>query len=227
MKRLGGFPEYLLVRKEMLMVWGILLKDRLQGRPRRWVMEGSYGVGKSALLLLHCFHLAQSHNLPVFLARKLGSDADRTEEGVRGLVAICIFPGGRALGYPVLPKYSDDLRDVYRGFMNQYRGKGHGGCIVALDGWTEPEFRFDNAFDSALGYFHYFVTSENCRHKSFDQVPVVCLFAWHERQLKKLWKVRNMNKNEFKYRYFYSGGSVRDLFREQVELDHRVKSKKL
>ena len=82
------------------------------------MIVGSPGAGKSVLTVLLCFHLAKEYKYPVFLGRQLKGDGVEMEKistaGRRaGEVVICIYPGGKAVGYPGPTEARTNMIDVY------------------------------------------------------------------------------------------------------------------
>ena len=104
------------------MVFSIVLAGITTGgisaREWKWVIVGSPGVGKSVLTVLLCFHLAKEYKYPVFLGSQLKGDGVEMEKistaGRRaGEVVICIYPGGKAVGYPGPTEARTNMIDVY------------------------------------------------------------------------------------------------------------------
>ncbi|GMF33846.1 unnamed protein product [Phytophthora fragariaefolia] len=70
LKGFGGFPPSLFVRKEVLVLWGLVMRI-LSKREKRIVIVGSAGVGKSCFLLLAGFYLAVVEKKKVLVIRRL------------------------------------------------------------------------------------------------------------------------------------------------------------
>ena len=146
MRPFGGFPSSLLVRKEMKVVWSLVL-DGIIKRESKWVLAGSPGVGKSVLTVLLCFHLAQVHGASVFLARKLKGEFEGPQ---RGSVAICIHPGGRAVGYPKDPDENIDLKAISREFGKPYKRPALKTTV--LDGWSQSALEKSSVGEEFEGF---------------------------------------------------------------------------
>jgi hypothetical protein len=111
MLKFGKFPKKIYVREELKVVFSILEAGITTGITEdelKWVIVGSPGVGKSVLTVLLCFHLAKEHKQPVFLARQWKGEGGNPA----GNVAICIYPGGKAVGYPGPTKKITNLVNV-------------------------------------------------------------------------------------------------------------------
>ena len=178
MRPFGGFPSSLFVREEMKVVWSILV-DGITKQRTKWVIVGSPGVGKSVLTVLLCFYLAQAHNAPVFLARKLKGEVEETDSGT---VAVCIHPGGRAVGYPKEPYEEIDLRAIRAAFLKPYTHLSLKTTV--LDGWSQSEL---SELGDPFASFNLLSTSAQYKPKDQDPRRLVMLPAWKDENLKTLW----------------------------------------
>ncbi|KAJ8576440.1 hypothetical protein ON010_g2770 [Phytophthora cinnamomi] len=70
LKGFGGFPSSYFVRKEELVLWGLVMRI-LSKREKRIVILGSAGVGKSCFLMLISFYLAFVEKKKVMVVRRL------------------------------------------------------------------------------------------------------------------------------------------------------------
>ncbi|KAE8910557.1 hypothetical protein PF003_g5326 [Phytophthora fragariae] len=66
----GGFPPSYFVRKEELVLWGLVMRI-LSEREKRVVIMGSAGVGKSCFIMLVSLYLAFVEKKKVFVVRRL------------------------------------------------------------------------------------------------------------------------------------------------------------
>ena len=220
MRPFGGFPSSLFVREEMKVVWSILV-DGITKQRTKWVIVGSPGVGKSVLTVLLCFYLAQAHNAPVFLARKLKGEVEETE---RGIVAICIHPGGRAVGYPRSPNEKIDLDTINEAFRKPYTQLSLKTTV--LDGWSQSELAMSN-LDDPFASFNLLSTSAQYKPKDQDPRRLVMLPAWKDENLKTLWNHEwnqlGQEPSTFDDHRYYSSGSLRDLLRPINEVEGRIR----
>ena len=207
MRPFGGFPSSLLVREEMKVVWSIVL-DGIAKQQTKWVIVGSPGVGKSVLTVLLCFHLAQAHGASVFLARKLKGEFEGPQ---MDSVAICIHPGGRAVGYPKDPDEKIELKTISAAFGKQYKRPSL--KVTVLDGWSQSELATSTVGEE-FGGFDLLATSVQYLPKDQDTRHLVLLPAWKDENLELLWRQLGREPFAFYEHRYYSSGSVRDLFRD-------------
>ncbi|ETV68284.1 hypothetical protein H257_15733 [Aphanomyces astaci] len=108
----GDFLSSLFVRQEVKMVWGILCNNYIGSSPpnNAYVLVGSPGVGKSALLVLFCCYLATHHAYNIYLARTL-KHAGRASSPH---VLLC-FRGKEVTAYPdCRPHHTEALWATFR-----------------------------------------------------------------------------------------------------------------
>jgi hypothetical protein len=217
MRPFGGFPSKLFVREEMKAVWSIVCRGIVEERTK-WVIVGSPGVGKSVLTVLASFHLARSFNRPVFLARQLKGEGEGSDNEALATVAVCIYPGGRAVGFPKHPGEEIRLSSVSAAFSRSCRG-----VVTVLDGWSQQEMVGTQMWYD-FGGFHLLATSAQYRRKSQDVRYLVMLPAWLEADLKSLRSLSGgmVNNTTFEEQYYYSGGSAREFLRPIEDICNRV-----
>ena len=215
MQSFGGFPSSLLVREEMKVVWSILV-DGIAKQKTRWVMFGSPGVGKSILTVLLCFHLAQAHGKPMFLVRRLYGENDGPQSGV---VAICIHPGGRAVGYPKEDDDDVDLKAIRAAFGTSYKRPTR--MTTVLDGWSQSELA-RSTVGELFGNFNLLITFEQYKQDYEDFRHLVILPSWKDESFQSLWNHLGWEPSTFHEHRYYSSGSVRDFFRPIIEIQSRT-----
>ena len=210
----GGFPSTLFVREEMKEVWSILLDGLIN--KSKWVLVGSPGVGKSILAVLLSFHIAKNFKKPVFLARLTKGLNGETA----GEKAICISPGGVAEGYPKLPDDVIDLRGLRQTFGRANPDSSR--VIVVLDGWAQSEIVGD--IKKGFNGFDLLASSAQYASKSDDPHQLVLLPAWKSQDLTVLWENYEAKDTSvtFEEQLYYSGGSVRDLYRPLEVVRNRI-----
>ena len=216
MRSYGGFPSTIVVREEMKTVWSILV-DGIVKQKSKWVIIGSPGVGKSILTVLLCFYLARDLNRPVFLARQL-----KGVSGVlKGVVAICIEPGGRMVAYPSRPSSNIvDLDNILEGFGQQIETDQ---LLLVLDGWSQAEIK--GSFQESFGGFNLLATSAQYNPTGQDFHCPVLLPAWKDKDLNLLWEQcgpKIVGSPTFKEQLYYSGGSARELLRPIDDIRYRI-----
>lgn len=210
MQSIGGFPKELYLRKEMLMIWRVLCEQNNEGNLSKWVITGSSGIGKSLLLVLHCFYLALEQGYPILLVRQLMGD--EIKQAVTFL-SIFIHPDGLLEIYSRLT--IDKLLDIDERMASDGSSKGFKYRKIVLDGWSQDELRTVPMFYLS-GSFDLLATSAQYIPKQQDTRRVVLLPAWYEDDLRRL--TSNVYSiDEFKARYFVCGGSPRVLLRGTIE----------
>ncbi|RHY54691.1 hypothetical protein DYB38_006307 [Aphanomyces astaci] len=210
LKSFGGFPRTLYVRHEMKVVWAILYDNYLVEPVQdvHYVLMGSPGVGKSALLVLFCCFLSQMHNFDIFLARHVICGAGTTSPDV-----VLCFRGPVVTGYPKIPRgllpYIEF--NLSESCMNTQR------YLVVGDGYHQNSFITDglNIFQSS----DLLSTSGQYRLSSQDNRSLVLMSAWTRYDLGALYPTLPIDI--FEAQYAYSGGNARDFCRQFSDLYER------
>ncbi|RHY03936.1 hypothetical protein DYB36_013540, partial [Aphanomyces astaci] len=207
----GGFPSSLFVRQEVKMVWGILCNNYIGSSPpnNAYVLVGSPGVGKSALLVLFCCYLATHHDYNIYLARSL-KHAGRTSSPH---VLLC-FRGKEVTAYPdCRPHHMEALWATFR-TEHVHNLK----FLIVGDGYRQANFEsgqldFFNTCNLLSTSAQYRLT-EDSNHKLLG-VP-----AWSFQSIQAM--ARAFGTLEVDELYAYSGGSVRAFTRDPFDLKMRT-----
>ncbi|RHY84735.1 hypothetical protein DYB26_013689, partial [Aphanomyces astaci] len=193
------------------MVWGILCNNYIGSSPpnNAYVLVGSPGVGKSALLVLFCCYLATHHDYNIYLARSL-KHAGRTSSPH---VLLC-FRGKEVTAYPdCRPHHMEALWATFR-TEHVHNLK----FLIVGDGYRQANFEsgqldFFNTCNLLSTSAQYRLT-EDSNHKLLG-VP-----AWSFQSIQAM--ARAFGTLEVDELYAYSGGSVRAFTRDPFDLKMRT-----
>jgi hypothetical protein len=137
-------------------------------------------------------------------------------------MALCIYPGGRAVGYsqPGTP-FTASLENIAETFLREMSGEDK-SLTTVLDGWAQAKIVGD--IKKFFVGFNLLTTSAQYRLKSQDPRRVVLLPAWMERDLESLWNHSrpSMDSVTFDEQVYYSGGSAHELLRPIAEIRARI-----
>lgn len=212
-KGYGGFPPSYFVRKEELMLWGLVMRI-MSKRDKRFVIVGSAGVGKSCFLILVGFYLAFVEKRKVLIVRRLKDFSEAS--------AVVFLDG-------------DNCRCIRKTNLSAAKisslpdRKEFQGALILVDGYSRREV--DHQF--GLFPFQLLATSVDDKMNFDDSTCEVILPGWRYDDLLQYakltlddWKKstglgQEKHKDTLalvKEQYFYSGGSLRDFCRYREDI---------
>ena len=202
LKDYGGFPESVLVRQEMAILWGVLV-EKMVTQQLGVAVVGSPGVGKSVIVVLFSLFLAMVREENVLLLRAV----KRVGKDKTAYAVICFRGPNEIVVYPDLYTIADAV-DVCKAFRND--------CLLVIDGLNQ-----DDLSGTALKNFDLLSTSAQYSKKNDDLHDVCLLPAWQEADL-ELYASQLIDpvssRETFELHYEYSGGNLRNFIRASKDL---------
>jgi hypothetical protein len=199
LKDYGGFPDSVLVRQEMKILWGVLVEKMVEQKFQVAVV-GSPGVGKSVLVVLFGLFLANAMRENIFLLR-----AVKTAEKVKAAFAVICFRGPNKIVLYSRLKTIDKALEICDIFENDCLRDNETYRIV-IDGMNQDELSL-----TVLSNFDLLATSAQYDRKNDDPHKLCVLPAWQKPDL-KLYATQLMNpavsSETFDHYYEHSGGSA-------------------
>jgi hypothetical protein len=205
-KGYGGFPASYFVRKEELVLWGLVMRFLLKA-DRRIAIVGSSGVGKSCFLTLVGFYLAMIKKRRILIVRRLKDFYEAS--------AVVYLDGEKNI--------CTRKANLTAAQISALPGrKEYQGALVLVDGYSRAEV--DHQF--GLLPFQLLSTSMEDRTSFDDSTCEVMLPGWQHADLLQYakltlydWKKSTgLDQDQHKEtlalvneQYFYSGGSLRDF----------------
>ncbi|OWZ24677.1 Crinkler (CRN) [Phytophthora megakarya] len=211
----GGFPSSYFVRKEELILWGLVIR-LMSERNKRVAIVGSAGVGKSCFLMLVSFYLAFVEKRKVLVVRRL-----RDFYGSHAVVYLDGESNTCTRNINLTTAKISSLPDR----------KEFQGALILVDGYSRKEM------DHQFGFFPYQLLTSSMEDSFVNVEPSteVVLPAWQFADLQQFaestvedWKEStgfgqkcNNTRKLVKKQYFYSGGSLRDFCRYRGDVENK------
>jgi hypothetical protein len=210
LKGYGGFPESVLVRKEMTVLWGVLV-EKMVTQNLGVALVGSPGVGKSVIVVLFSLFLAMVRGENILLLRTVKDLG--TDTGI--LVGICLR--GPSKKIVVYPRWSTIARatDLLGIFYDECRRDNETYRLV-VDGLDQHELS-----GTALKNFDLLATSAHYDRKDDDPHALCVLPAWQKLDLKLYAELKHpgLSPEAFDLYYGHSGGNLRNFIRADRDLE--------
>ena len=204
LKDYGGFPESILVRQEMAILWGVLV-EKMITQQLGVAVVGSPGVGKSVLVVLFGLYLAMFRNENVLLLRTVKG----VGVGTSALVGICFRGPNKIVVYPRLYTTAKAAELCYI-FKDECLRDNETYRLV-IDGLNQNELS-----GTDLKKFHLLSTSAQYDKKNDDPHELCLLPAWQKADL-ELYASQLIDPvlsvEAFELYYDHSGGNLRDFIR--------------
>jgi hypothetical protein len=172
LKDYGGFPDSVLVRQEMKILWGVLVEKMITNKGKVAIV-GSPGVGKSVVAVLFSLFLATVKRENIFLLRTVKEGSFKIN---RISVAVICFRGpNNMVVYPDVGNFSN-AEDLLRKFAMKCERDNEPHRLV-IDGLNQDQL----SSVPMLGTFDLLSTSAQYSRKKM--IPTKCAYCLPGRRL--------------------------------------------
>ncbi|KAG9407728.1 hypothetical protein AC1031_002449 [Aphanomyces cochlioides] len=215
----GEFPLWYYVRTEEAMFWKSVKNVIMDNKPKKAVLLGSPGVGKSCFLMLMGFYMAFYKQKEVLIFRKAIT---------YGMKNTAIYVDGES-------KKGWKLSNVSKLKLSYLLDETCRNALLFVDGYTQNEVV--TTLDGLLLQFHVLATSCQYDAKASEESKLIVLPAWRFENILSYAKLTDWTvdtgsvetkerslRKRVKEQYYYSGGSLREFCKPRGDLIDRVES---